>query len=106
MPPPNVVKSLLVLGSTLCVTLAQIPAFAWSPNQDWKDSQCRKVRDGAGKIAEVCQGIYDGNKVYLGIYWTDGAEVVGPCSTADPEPIEYKGMSQADANSWVSEYCP
>jgi hypothetical protein len=55
---------------------------------------------------EVCQAIYDGNKVYLGAYWDDGSEVVGPCSTADPTPIEYKGMTKAEARTWVKTYCP
>ena len=39
------------------------------------------------------------------LYWEDGSSVVGPCSTNDPEPIEYEGMSQRDAQSWVDRYC-
>ena len=49
--------------------------------------------------------MYDGNKVYLGAYWDDGSEVVGPCYTGGPR-IEYKGMSKAEALSWVKTYCP
>ena len=57
-------------------------------------------------MVDWCQAINAGNKVYLGAYWDDGSEVVGPCSTADPRPIEYKGMTKAEANSWVENYCP
>jgi hypothetical protein len=97
-----------LLAATGCVGLALTPAaaLAWEPGDDWVDSQCRTTSDVSGNPVEVCQGIYDGNKVYLGVYWNDDSEVVGPCSPEDPTPIEFKGMSKSDAKTWVKTYCP
>ena len=99
-------KPLIVIAGCLGLALTPMAAGAWEPGDDWQDSQCRSTRDKAGDNVEVCQAIYDGNKVYLGAYWDDGSEVVGPCSTADPQPIEYKGMTKAEARTWVKSYCP
>ena len=98
----------VLLAATGCLGLALTPtaALAWEPGDDWRDSQCRTNRDVSGNPVEVCQGIYDGNKIYLGVYWNDNSEVVGPCSTQDPAPIEFKGMSKSDAKTWVKTYCP
>lgn len=91
---------------SLGLALAPAAALAWEPGDDWKASQCQSVRDTSGAPVNKCQAIYDGNKVYIGIYWNDGSEVVGPCSTQDPAPILFKGMSQSEADSWVETYCP
>ena len=99
-------KQLLALTGCIGLALAPTTAQAWEPGDDWQDSQCRTTRDEGGNSVEVCQAIYDGNKVYLGAYWNDGSEVVGPCSAEDPEPIEYKGMTKAEARAWVKTYCP
>jgi hypothetical protein len=100
------VKPLIAIAGCLSLALTPMAAGAWEPGDDWQDSQCRTTRDKAGDNVEVCQAIYDGNKVYLGAYWDDGSEVVGPCSAADPQPIEYKGMTKAEARTWVKSYCP
>lgn len=97
---------MLTVAITLGLSLAPKTALAWEPGDDWKKSQCKTIRDAGGNLLNKCQAIYDGNKVYIGMYWDDGAEVVGPCSAADPEPIEFKGMSKRDAQSWVENYCP
>ena len=97
---------LLAGATSLGLSLTPNAALAWEPGDDWKDSQCQTIRDAGGDLLNKCQAIYDGNKVYIGMYWDDGAEVVGPCSAADPEPIEFKGMSKKDAQSWVENYCP
>jgi hypothetical protein len=99
-------RDLFMITACLGLALAPTSARAWEPGDDWQDSQCRTTRDEGNNTVEVCQAIYDGNKVYLGAYWDDGSEVVGPCSAADPEPIEYKGMTKAEARSWVKAYCP
>ena len=99
-------RAAVAITGCLGLALAPISAWGWEPGDDWQDSQCRTTRDSSGTSVEVCQAIYDGNKVYLGAYWDDGSEVVGPCSSADPEPIEYKGMTRAEARSWVTTYCP
>ena len=97
-----------LLATTGCLGLALTPsaALAWEPGEDWRDSQCRTTSDSSGNPVEVCQGIYDGNKIYLGAYWSDDSEVVGPCSPEDPTPIEFKGMSKSEAKTWVKTYCP
>jgi hypothetical protein len=97
---------LMTGASALGLALAPTAALAWQPGDDWKDSQCQSVRDKSGALVNKCQAIYDGNKVYIGVYWSDGSEVVGPCSVQDPAPILYKGMSQSEAESWVEAYCP
>jgi len=97
-----------ILGALLAaLTLASsiTPARAWTPGDDFQDSHCKQEKDEGGDVVEVCRAIYGGGKMYLGVYWKDGSEVVGPCSTSDPEPIEYKGMTKKDAQSWVDSYC-
>ena len=98
-------RHLLALTGCISLALAPTTAQAWEPGDDWKDSHCRTTRDKGRNRVEVCQAMYDGNKVYLGAYWDDGSEVVGPCYTGGPR-IEYKGMSKAEALSWVKTYCP
>ena len=95
-------------GALCGVALATISASsarAWTPGDDFDDRHCRTERDQGGSTVDVCRAIYGGGKVYLGVYWADGSSVVGSCSSSDPEPIEYEGMSQRDAQSWVDSYC-
>jgi hypothetical protein len=99
-------RKLLTIGGCLTLVVSPLASKAWEPGDDFEDNQCRTTRDRSGALVEVCQAIYDGNKVYLGAYWDDGAEVVGPCSTADPTPIEYQGMTKAEARTWVKTYRP
>jgi hypothetical protein len=101
------------LGRGLTLSLAIVMAFvgaadkasAWTPGDDWKDEHCKQERDEGGEAVEVCRAIYGGGKMYLGVYWDDDSEVVGPCTASDDDPIEYKGMSRSDAVSWVDAYC-
>ena len=96
-------KRLLLLVSALLVS--STPAIAWEPGDDWRNDQCRSVIDGANRVANVCRGIYGRGEIFLGIYWRDGAEVVGPCNASEYWPIEYRGLSRADAYDWLVEYC-
>jgi hypothetical protein len=99
---------LLPIVGAFCLILAPYPALAWQPGDDWRDSQCREVRDNSRDNVSVCRGRYihrGQNLIYLGVYWDDGSEVVGPCSTADRAPIEYIGMSKSEAQSWINAYC-
>ena len=97
------VKRLLLAISALLVS--STPAIAWEPGDDWRDEQCRSVIDGANRVANVCRGIYGRGEIFLGIYWRDGAEVVGPCDATESWPVEYRGLSRADAYDWLVEYC-
>ena len=81
------------------------PAIAWEPGDDWRDDQCEYVIDGANRVADVCRGIYGRGEIFLGIYWRDGAEVIGPCNATESWPIEYQGLSRSDAYDWLVEYC-
>lgn len=99
---------LLTIVGTLCLLFSPSPALAWQPGDDWRDSQCREVRDKSGNPVSVCRGRYiyrSQNLIYLGVYWDDDSYVEGPCFKADPAPIEYEGMSQSAAQSWVNFYC-
>ena len=82
-----------------------MPAMAWRPGDDWRDDHCDSVVDGAGRLAEVCRAVYGRGEVFLGIYWNDGAEVVGPCNATESWPVEYRGLSRADAYDWLEVYC-
>ena len=95
-------RLLLVLFALL---VSSSPAIAWEPGDDWRDDQCESVIDGANRVANVCRGVFGGGEVFLGIYWNDGAEVVGPCKATASWPIEYRGLSRADAYDWLVEYC-
>ena len=79
--------------------------MAWRPGDDWRDDHCDSVVDGAGRIAEVCRAVYGRGEVFLGIYWNDGAEVVGPCNATESWPVEFRGLSRADAYDWLEGYC-
>jgi len=79
--------------------------MAWMPGDDWRNDQCHTEIDQAGKVAEVCRAVYGRGDVFLGVYWDDGAEVVGPCKATDRWPIEYRQMSRAEALTWVEAYC-
>ncbi|MEY4803049.1 MAG: hypothetical protein RLZZ274_1780 [Cyanobacteriota bacterium] len=59
-----------LLATTGCLGLALTPsaALAWEPGDDWRDNQCRTTSDASGNPLEVCQGICDGEKIYLGAY--------------------------------------
>ena len=96
-------KRLLLLVSALLVS--STPAIAWEPGDNWRDDQCSSMFDGANRVANVCRGIYGRGEIFLGIYWRDGAEVVGPCNASEYWPIEYRGLSRADAYDWLVEYC-
>ena len=89
----------------ICVLTTAMPAIAWEPGDDWRDDQCESVIDGADRVANVCRGVFGGGEVFLGIYWNDGAEVVGPCKATASWPMEYRGLSRADAYDWLVEYC-
>ena len=89
----------------ICVLTTAMPAIAWEPGDDWRDDQCESVIDGADRVANVCRGVFRGGEVFLGIYWNDGAEVVGPCKATASWPMEYRGLSRADAYDWLVEYC-
>ena len=81
------------------------PAFAWEPGDDWRSDQCEEVIDNADRVAEVCRGVFNGGELFLGVYWMDGAEVVGPCKATPNWPIEYRGLSKAAAITWLEDYC-
>ena len=100
---PSAMKRLLMLLSALLVSSS--PAIAWEPGDDWRDEQCETVIDGANRVANVCRGIYGRGEIFLGVYWRDGAEVVGPCDPSESWPIEYQGLSRADSFTWLVEYC-
>ena len=100
---PSAMKRLLMLLSALLVSSS--PAIAWEPGDDWRDDQCETVIDGANRVANVCRGIYGRGEIFLGVYWRDGAEVVGPCDPSESWPIEYQGLSRADSFTWLVEYC-
>ena len=100
---PFAMKRLLLLVSALLIS--STPAIAWEPGDDWRDDQCESIIDGANRAADVCRGIYGRGEIFLGIYWEDGAEIVGPCNATGGWPIEYRGLSRADAYDWLVEYC-
>ena len=100
---PFAMKRLLMLLSALLVSSS--PAIAWEPGDDWRDDQCETVIDGANRVANVCRGIYGRGEIFLGIYWEDGAEVVGPCDPSESWPVEYRGLSRADSYTWLVDYC-
>ena len=89
----------------ICILTTAMPAIAWEPGDDWRDDQCESVIDGADRLANVCRGVFGSGEVFLGIYWNDGAEVVGPCKATESWPMEYRGLSRADAYDWLVEYC-
>ena len=93
-----------LLGLAFLVNLVN-PAFAWEPGDDWRGDQCEEVIDDANRVAEVCRGVFNGGELFLGVYWLDGAEVVGPCKATLSWPIEYRGLSKADAITWLEGYC-
>ena len=64
-----------------------------------------EVIDDADRVAEVCRGVFNGGELFLGVYWMDGAEVVGPCKATPSWPVEYRGLSKADAITWLEDYC-
>ena len=74
----------------ICILTTAIPAIAWEPGDDWRDDQCESEIDAADRVANVCRGVYGRGEVFLGIYWNDGAEVVGPCNATESWPIEYR----------------
>ena len=74
----------------ICILTTAMPAIAWEPGDDWRDDQCESVIDGADRVANVCRGVYGRGEVFLGIYWNDGAEVVGPCNATESWPMEYR----------------
>jgi hypothetical protein len=89
----------------ICILTTAMPAIAWEPGDDWRDDQCESEIDAADRVANVCRGVYGRGEVFLGIYWNDGAEVVGPCNATKSWPIEYRGLSRADARDWLVDYC-
>ena len=93
-----------LLGLAFLVNLVN-PAFAWEPGDDWRGDQCEEVIDDADRVAEVCRGVFNRGELFLGVYWMDGAEVVGPCKATHSWPIEYRGLSKADAITWLEDYC-
>ena len=93
-----------LLGLAFLVSLVN-PALAWEPGDDWRGDQCEEVIDDANRVAEVCRGVFNGGELFLGVYWMDGAEVVGPCKATSSWPIEYRGLSKADAITWLEGYC-
>ena len=93
-----------LLGLAFLVSLVN-PALAWEPGDDWRGDQCEEVIDDANRVAEVCRGVFNGGELFLGVYWMDGAEVVGPCKATPIWPIEYRGLSKADAITWLEGYC-
>ena len=93
-----------LLGLAFLVSLVN-PALAWEPGDDWRGDQCEEVIDNANRVAEVCRGVFNGGELFLGVYWMDGAEVVGPCKATPSWPIEYRGLSKADAITWLEGYC-
>ena len=93
-----------LLGLAFLVSLVN-PALAWEPGDDWRGDQCEEVIDDANRVAEVCRGVFNGGELFLGVYWMDGAEVVGPCKATPSWPIEYRGLSRADAITWLEGYC-
>ena len=93
-----------LLGLAFLVSLVN-PALAWEPGDDWRGDQCEEVIDDANRVAEVCRGVFNGGELFLGVYWMDGAEVVGPCKATPSWPIEYRGLSKADAITWLEGYC-
>ena len=50
-------------------------------------------------------GVFNGGELFLGVYWMDGAEVVGPCKSHSSWPVEYRGLSKTDALTWLEDYC-
>ena len=93
-----------LVGLAFLVNLVN-PAFAWEPGDDWRADQCEEVIDDADRVAEVCGGVFNGGELFLGVYWMDGAEVVGPCKATSSWPVEYRGLSKADAITWLEDYC-
>ena len=89
----------------ICILTTAMPAFAWEPGDDWRDDQCESEIDSADRVANVCRGVYGRGEVFLGIYWNDGAEIVGPCNAPESWPIEYRGLSDVDARDWIVDSC-
>ena len=89
----------------ICILTPAMPAIAWEPGDNWRNDQCESEIDAADRVANVCRGVYGRGEVFLGIYWNDGAEVVGPCNATESWPIEYRGLSRAEARDWLVDYC-
>ena len=105
MPPQKLEPMKHIALGLICILTTAMPAIAWEPGDDWRDDQCESVIDGADRIANVCRSVFGKGEVFLGIYWNDGAEVVGPCKATESWPMEYRGLSRADAYDWLVEYC-
>ena len=103
MPTIFPMKRFLLVIAALVVSSS--PAIAWGPGDDWRDDQCESVLDDANRVAEVCRGVFNGGELFLGVYWMDGAEVVGPCKATSRWPVEYRGLSKDDAITWLEDYC-
>lgn len=87
-------KFLMALALSIPVSIAS-PATA----ADWKDSECRKDKDESGSPVEVCRS---GSSI--GIFWSDGSLVNGWCDSREYD-IDYKGVTEKEAVSWVEYYC-
>lgn len=86
---------LVALSSLALASLMPVPVSA----ADWKDSDCRNDKDESGNAVQVCRQAES-----IGIFWTDGSYANGWCDGRAYD-IDYKGISQADALSWVKYYC-
>jgi hypothetical protein len=77
---------------------------SWKPGDDWREDQCKDEKDDEGQSLNVCKANYDGDKVFIGLYWSDGkAELAGSCES--PKDFYVKGLSPDEVKLWQKEVC-
>ena len=92
-----------MIGSRFWGVLLALPFALALPSSvsaaDWKDGDCRNAKDEGGNPVEVCR-----SQESIGIFWQDGSFVNGWCDDREYD-VDFKGLSKAEAVSWVKYYC-
>lgn len=66
---------------------------------EWQDRDCRSEKGDGGNAVKVCR-----DQESIGIFWDDDSDVNGWCDNRDYK-VEYSGVSNSDALSWIKSYC-
>ena len=88
--------SLAVAISTFASTVFTTPIKA----EYWQPHECFMDYDANYNLVEVCMDGYN-----IGIFWADGSYVNGYCTSRSDYNVDYYGLSERDAISWVDYYC-
>lgn len=87
--------AVLAMVALSLASLMSTPASA----AEWKDSDCQNDKDASGNAVQVCRQAES-----IGIFWNDGSYANGWCDGREYD-VDFKGITKADALSWVKYYC-